>query len=70
VRKAIAAFAEANVQKLQAWLDSIAAKDPARAAELFLRALEYHIPKLARTELSGENGSPLNFQLFVPPKTG
>jgi hypothetical protein len=54
VREAIAAFAEANVPKLQAWLDATAAKDPARAAELLLRALEYHVPKLARTEFSGE----------------
>ena len=46
VRAAIAAFAEANISKLQTWLDAIAAKDPARAAELLLRALEYHVPKL------------------------
>jgi hypothetical protein len=69
VRKAIASFAEANVGKLQTWLDAIAEKDPARAADLFVRVLEYHVPKLARTELSGKNGSLLNFQLFVPPKT-
>ena len=69
VRKAIAAFAESNVGKLQTWLDAIAEKDPARAADLFVRVLEYHVPKLARTELSGKDGSPLNFTLFVPPKT-
>jgi len=54
VRAAIAAFAEANVGKLQAWLDRIAKKDPVRAADLFVRVLEYHVPKLARTELTGE----------------
>ena len=50
MRAAIAAFAEANVSKLQGWMDEAAKKDPGRAADLFLRALEYHIPKLARTE--------------------
>src|SRR5215831_552078 len=51
VRKAIAAFAEANAPKLQTWLDAVAEKGPARAADLFVRVLEYHVPKLARTEL-------------------
>jgi len=40
VREAIAELARNNIDKLQAWLDSIAKDDPARAAELFLRALE------------------------------
>jgi hypothetical protein len=56
VRAAIARFAEDNVEKLQEWLDRVAEKDPAKAAELFARVLEYHLPKLARTELSGEVG--------------
>jgi hypothetical protein len=56
VREAIALFAEQNVGKLQGWLDRIAVRDPAKAAELFARVLEYHIPKLARTEVSGEIG--------------
>lgn len=56
VRAAIAAFAEGNVDKLQGWLDRVATRDPAKAAELFVRVLEYHVPKLARTELSGEIG--------------
>jgi len=54
VREAIADFAAANVEKLQAWLDKTAEKHPDKAAELFLRALEYHIPKISRTQLSGE----------------
>ncbi len=53
VRAAIARFAEGNVDKLQGWLDRAAARDPAKAAELFVRVLEYHIPKLARTDLTG-----------------
>src|SRR5215472_3429996 len=52
VRAGIAAFAEANVGKLQSWLDAVAEKDPARALDLFVRLLEYHVPKLARTEVT------------------
>src|SRR5262249_948501 len=37
VRKAIAAFAEANAPKLQTWLDAVAER--ARAADLFVRVL-------------------------------
>lgn len=56
VRAALAQFAEGNVEKLQAWLEAVAKKDPGKAAELYLRVLEYHIPKLSRTEVSGEIG--------------
>ena len=54
VRAAIASFAEANVGKLQGWLDRIAKKEPARAADLFVRVLEYHVPKLSRSTIDGE----------------
>jgi hypothetical protein len=69
VRAALTQFAEGNVEKLQTWLDAVAKDDPARAADLFIRVLEYHIPKLARTELSGSEGNgKLNVQIsFVDP---
>ena len=51
VRAALAEFAEGNVDKLQGWLDRVAAKDPAKAAELFVRVLEYHVPKPLRAQL-------------------
>ena len=51
MRKAVAALAEANVGKLQRWLDATAKRDPARALELFTRLLEFTLPKLQRTEL-------------------
>jgi hypothetical protein len=65
VRAAIAAFAEGNAHKLQDWLDRVAEgsggvkPDPAKAADLYLRAIEYHIPKLARTEVTGQDGGPV-----------
>jgi hypothetical protein len=68
VREAIATLAEQNIGRVQEWLDRIATRNPAKATELYLRLLEYHVPRLARTELSNPDGSPLNFTLFVPPK--
>ena len=65
VREMIAMVAEQNASKFAEWLERVAegdAKtkpDPGRAAELYLKAIEYHIPKLARTEVSGSNGTPL-----------
>jgi hypothetical protein len=68
-RKAIAAFAEDNVGKLQTWPDAVAEKDPARAADLFVRLLEYQVPKPARTECSTEvQTQPITHRIvFVPP---
>lgn len=59
VREAIAVIARENVGRCQAWLDAIGATDPARALDLFLRMIEYHIPKLGRTEHTGEGGGPI-----------
>lgn len=69
VRAALTAFAEGNVEKLQTWLNAVAEKDPAKAADLFIRVLEYHLPKLARTELSGADGnSGIDLRIsFVDP---
>jgi hypothetical protein len=69
VREAIAVFAEGNANKLQKWLDDVAMgvggnrPDPAKAADLYLRAIEYHIPKLARTEHVGDNEGPIELKV-------
>ena len=57
VRAAIAAFASANVGQMSVWLASI--DDPAKKLDLYLKAIEYHIPKLARSEVSGPDGGPV-----------
>lgn len=67
VREAIALFAENNVSKLEQWLNATAngdivngvKPDPGKAADLFLKAIEYHIPKLGRVEHTGEGGGPV-----------
>lgn len=48
VREAIAEFAKANVQHMGEWLSQI--DDPAKRMDLYLRALEYHVPKLGRID--------------------
>jgi hypothetical protein len=70
-RAAIAIFVENNASKLEQWLMQVANGDPendikpnpAKAFELFQSVVEYHIPKLARTEVAGENGGPLTVVL-------
>lgn len=59
VRKTIALIAERNVSKLEDWLARVAEDDPDKGADLFLRMIEYHIPKLGRTELTGKDGGTL-----------
>ncbi|NBV87791.1 MAG: hypothetical protein EBS01_16320 [Verrucomicrobia bacterium] len=59
VREAIAEFARANVDQMSEWLEAI--PDPARRLDLYLRAIEYHIPKVARTEITGPDGGPVAF---------
>lgn len=57
-RAAIALFINANVDKLQDWLDKVAKKSPEKAFKLFQSVIEYHIPKQARTELTGKDDDP------------
>ena len=66
VREMIAMVAEQNAPKFAQWLETVALgdgdkvkPDPGKAAELYLKAIEYHIPKLARTEVSGTDGGSI-----------
>jgi hypothetical protein len=65
-REAIAQFVDANSPRLQGWLDDIAADPkhgPLAAFKCVQELLEYHIPKLARTEVTGEGGGALVVRL-------
>lgn len=59
VRATIALVAERNVGRLEGWLQAVGADDPCKAADLFLRMIEYHIPKIARSEITGKDGKDL-----------
>lgn len=58
-RQAIALFVDSNAHRLTEWLDRVAEENPAKAFELFQSVVEYHVPKLARTEHVGDGGGPL-----------
>jgi hypothetical protein len=67
-RQSIALFVENNVDRLQGWLDDIAADEklgPKVAYECFMNVVEYHVPKLARTEVVGDPDNPLKTSLEV-----
>ncbi len=64
-REAIAEFVEGNVDRLNGWLDQIAEKDPKAAFDCFMDVVEYHIPKLARTEHAGDKENPINMNMKV-----
>lgn len=61
-REAIARFVDGNADRLQGWLDEIASDPkhgPKVAFECFMDVVEYHIPKLARTEHTGKDGGAI-----------
>ena len=59
VRETIARVAERRAEDVERWLIGVAANDPAKALDLYLRMIEYHIPKLSRAEVTGEDGGAL-----------
>lgn len=52
VRAAVALLAQGNIAEVERWLQQGAKSDPLGAVRAFVQLLEYHIPKLSRTELS------------------
>lgn len=58
-REAISAFVDGNAYRLEGWLDQIAEKDPKQAFDCFQSVIEYHIPKLARTEGTVNHGGKI-----------
>lgn len=64
-REAIARFVDGNADRLQGWLEEIAADEKqgaVAAMRCFLEVLEYHVPKLARVELTGKNGEAVRLE--------
>jgi hypothetical protein len=62
VRDAIAKFSEDNVEQFAEWVKRVAEDDPKGAADIFLKAIEYHIPKLARQEITGKDGEDISIK--------
>ncbi len=67
-RVAVAHFIDKNVDKLSKWLDEIYEEDGAKVAFASLSdMLEYHIPKLARTEVTGKDGGAVQVSWPLAP---
>ena len=64
-REAIAMFVEGNVDRLTGWLDRIAEDDPKDAFNAFMSVVEYHVPKLARTEHVGDKDNPVSHEVSL-----
>ena len=59
IREAYQKLTEDNLDNMNTWLAQIAADDPARAMDTMIKLSEYILPKLARTELTGQDGDDL-----------
>jgi hypothetical protein len=59
IRIAYQKLTEDNLENMSEWIQQVAADDPAKAMELMIRLSEYVIPKLARTEVTGQDGKDL-----------
>ena len=63
-REALAMLVDRSVPQMQGWLDQIAETEgPLKAWQCLTDVLEYHIPKLARHEHTGEGGGALVVQI-------
>ena len=63
-REAIARFVDGNAHRLEAWLDQIAEQNgPQAAFRCYMDVVEYHVPKLARSEVVGDANQPLEVSI-------
>jgi len=63
-REAIARLVDGNAERMQEWLDRIAEEEgPLAAWRCMADVIEYHVPKLSRTELTGSDGRTLAEEL-------
>jgi hypothetical protein len=65
-REAISRLVDSNAERMQGWLDQIAEEQgPLAAWRCMSDVIEYHIPKLARTEHTGADGGAIQTSLTV-----
>jgi hypothetical protein len=71
VREAIANLLDRNSEKMDEWLQLVAYGDselgvkpqPDKALDIMQKLAEYHIPKLARTEVVGDKDQPVELKI-------
>lgn len=59
IRQAYQNLVEMNLDNMTQWLAAVAAESPEKAMDLMLKLSEYIIPRLARQEVTGSDGSDL-----------
>jgi hypothetical protein len=64
-REAIANFVDGNAYRLQGWLDQIAKDDPEKAFRCLKDILEFHVPRLERTEIANARGETLQVNMHL-----
>lgn len=66
-REAIAKFVEGNLDNFEEWLERVAEDNPAEAIKLVSSVMEYHLPKLQRSEQQhlDKNGNPADNKIIV-----
>lgn len=64
-REAIARFVDSNIDQLHEWLERIAEENPKAAFDCLMSVCEYHIPKLARSEIAGDPDAPITHSVTV-----
>lgn len=73
VREAIANLLDRNSEKMDEWLQLVAYGDselgvkpqPDKALDIMQKLAEYHIPKLARTEVVGDEKNPVAIKVVT-----
>lgn len=59
IKEAFALVLDNRLPDLERWLMQVAQDDPAKAIDLLIKLSNRFLPELARTELTGANGSDL-----------
>ena len=54
IRSLFAKMLDGLAPEVEGWIRKVAEDDPGRAADLTLKLAEFHVPKLARTEIAGD----------------
>lgn len=67
IREAFRRVIDANLPNYMKWLEQIAAEDPQKAIALLNNMAEYVVPKLQRTEHTGEGGAPIEILKIKTP---
>lgn len=59
IKEAFKNLIEQNTDNMIGWLDRVAKDDPAKALSLCADLAEFVVPKLARTDLAGDQDNPI-----------